>query len=62
MEDIEKSKSPENESAEKLAPIAGADEALMFLRREEHGIIVNIDEKQLLRKIDWMIMPVSFPS
>lgn len=61
MTDIEKTRSPEVENAEKsVAPIAGADAALQFLRREEvDGTIVDIDEKTLVRKIDWMVMPVS---
>ena len=61
MTDIEKTSSPEVGNVEKsLAPIAGADEALKFLRREEvDGTIVDIDEKKLVRKIDWMVMPVS---
>jgi len=61
MADIEKTTSPEIGNVEKpLAPISGADEALKFLRREEaDGTIIDIDEKKLVRKIDWMIMPVS---
>ena len=36
----------------------GADKALEFLRlRAESGTIVDIDEKKLVRKIDWMILP-----
>jgi hypothetical protein len=60
MEDIEKTMTPKVGDVEKpLAQIAGADEALKFLRREEeHGTLVEIDEKKLLRKIDWMVMPV----
>lgn len=62
MSDIEKTASPEAGNVDKqLAPIAGADEALNFLRRTEtHGVVVEIDEKTLVRKIDWMVMPVSF--
>lgn len=62
MEDIEKTTSTEVGGVEKpVAPIAGADEALKFLRREEeHGTLVEIDEKKLLRKINWMVMPVSY--
>ncbi|TVY44230.1 Thiamine pathway transporter [Lachnellula occidentalis] len=62
MTDIEKTSSPEIGNVEKsLAPIAGADAALKFLRREEvDGTIVDIDEKKLVRKIDWMVMPLMF--
>jgi len=61
MTDIEKTSSPEVGTVEKsLAPIVGADSALDFLRREEvDRSIVDIDEKKLVRKIDWMVMPVS---
>ncbi|TVY13479.1 putative transporter protein [Lachnellula arida] len=59
MTDIEKTRSPEVGNAEKsLSPIAEADAALKFLKREEvDGTIVDIDEKKLVRKIDWMVMP-----
>jgi hypothetical protein len=61
MEDIEKTRTPEVGDVENpVTLIAGADEALRFLRREEeHGTLVEINEKKLLRKIDWMVMPVS---
>jgi len=61
MADIEKIGSSRVGDPEKpTSPISGADEALKFLRREEeHGTLVEIDEKKLLRKIDWMVMPVS---
>jgi hypothetical protein len=36
--------------------IPAADSALTFLRREG-GDVVEIDEKKLLRKIDFMIIP-----
>ncbi|KAJ6110629.1 hypothetical protein N7486_002864 [Penicillium sp. IBT 16267x] len=35
-----------------------ADAALEFLHREDHGVVVDVDEKALVRKIDWMIMPL----
>ncbi|KAJ5524309.1 hypothetical protein N7513_009429 [Penicillium frequentans] len=35
-----------------------ADAALEFLHKEDNGVSVNIDEKLLVRKIDWMIMPL----
>ena len=38
------------------------DEALKFLRNETHeGVVVDLeDEKRLVRKIDWMIVPLMF--
>lgn len=35
-----------------------ADAALEFLRDEDTGIAVEVNEKALVRKIDWMIMPL----
>lgn len=35
-----------------------ADAALEFLRNEDTGVAVEVDEKTLVRKIDWMIMPL----
>ncbi|KAF4630248.1 hypothetical protein G7Y89_g7887 [Cudoniella acicularis] len=62
MTDIEKSSSPETgKSEQKTIPTAEADNALNFLRREEeHGVIEDIDEKKLLRKIDRMTIPLMF--
>ncbi|UPX15484.1 uncharacterized protein EKO05_0005930 [Ascochyta rabiei] len=40
-----------------------ADKALEFLRLNEdgeEGTVVSIDEKTLIRKIDWMIVPIMF--
>lgn len=37
------------------------DEALTFLRKEEVGDESQyVDERALLRKIDWMVMPLMF--
>ncbi|KAF2090099.1 allantoin permease [Saccharata proteae CBS 121410] len=36
----------------------GGDEALDFLRREAVGELTEIDENKLVRKIDWMIVPL----
>lgn len=57
MIDIEKTESPPPvEKGHIYDP--GADKALEFLRLQaESGSIVDIDEKKLLRKIDWMIIP-----
>ncbi|KAK5800686.1 hypothetical protein VI817_002898 [Penicillium citrinum] len=35
-----------------------ADAALEFLRDEETFDAIEVDEKTLVRKIDWMIMPL----
>ncbi|KAJ5962822.1 hypothetical protein N7501_007763 [Penicillium viridicatum] len=35
-----------------------ADAALEFLRTEDIAVITEVDEKALVRKIDWMIMPL----
>jgi hypothetical protein len=68
ISDIEKTASPapsENHHPEK-AISADADLALRFLRQDDdHTAAISISEKALLRKIDWMIMPVTslpFPS
>jgi len=43
----------------KTALAAGkADAALEFLHREDNAAFVDVDEKGLVRKIDWMIMPL----
>lgn len=44
---------------EKIA-LRQADSALAFLRNQEPGHTSNINEKQLLRKIDYLIMPILF--
>lgn len=42
-------------------PLQGADKALEFLRSEAiEGDVEQIDEKRLVRKIDFMIMPLMF--
>lgn len=63
MADIEKGVDEEIGDVQKKAmPTAETDDALKFLRRDdEHGAFEDIDEKVLLRKIDWMVMPVRFP-
>lgn len=43
---------------EKLAS-RQVDAALQFLRAEE-GEVINIDEKKLLRRINFMVMPLMF--
>lgn len=39
-------------------PEGKADAALEFLRDEDTAIVIDINEKTLVRKIDWMIMPL----
>lgn len=41
--------------------LKNADDALEFLRKEEIGDEGEyVDEKKLVRKIDWMVMPLMF--
>lgn len=41
--------------------VKDSDEALTFLRKEEVGDESQyVDEKALLSKIDWMVMPLMF--
>lgn len=54
-------------NADEKAPARGAykdaDKALEFLRvneESEEGTVVSIDEKTLVKKIDWMIVPIMF--
>ncbi|KAJ6021785.1 hypothetical protein N7540_007289, partial [Penicillium herquei] len=39
-------------------PIGKADAALEFLHQGDNAVAIEIDEKALVRKIDWMIMPL----
>jgi hypothetical protein len=41
-----------------LIATGNADAALEFLRSEDIAVITEVDEKALVRKIDWMIMPL----
>jgi hypothetical protein len=56
---IDEEKSSSSSSVEKgSATDLGADKALEFLRLQGQTVtFVDIDEKKLLRKIDWMIIP-----
>jgi hypothetical protein len=63
MSDIEK-KTPSSEMVNhdvqeegKVIDAPQVDEALKFLRNEQTGTLTELDEKKLLRKIDWMILP-----
>jgi len=60
--DIEKTASPAPSelAPEKPSLTADADAALGFLRQDGEFNPSNIDEKALVRKIDWMIMPLMF--
>jgi hypothetical protein len=41
--------------------VRNADAALDFLRHEGEGVEMTVkDEQELVRKIDWMIMPLMF--
>jgi hypothetical protein len=45
---------------EKLVDYKDVDAALSFLRANANVETSNIDEKKLMRKVDWMIMPLMF--
>lgn len=38
--------------------VGKVDAALEFLHGENNAIAIEVDEKALVRKIDWMIMPL----
>lgn len=70
MSDIEKKSSTDKTTLD-IAPASiekgsttpvGADAALGFLQQQlgENGNSVQVDEKKLLRKIDFMIVPLMF--
>jgi len=39
-------------------PVGKADAALEFLHDEDTAVATEVNEKALVRKIDWMIMPL----
>lgn len=46
---------------EKAILVTDADEALAFLRQHAAtGEVVDIDDKKLMRKVDWLLMPLMF--
>ena len=52
-----------DEKAPEKSAYRDVDKALEFLRfndEDEQGTVVAIDEKALVRKIDWMIVPIMF--
>src|SRR5690242_11244840 len=52
-----------DEEAPEKGAYKDADKALEFLRVNEdgeEGTVVSIDEKTLIKKIDWMIVPIMF--
>lgn len=52
-----------DEKAPEKSAYKDADKALEFLRineEGEEGTVVSIDEKTLVKKIDWMIVPIMF--
>jgi hypothetical protein len=52
-----------DEKAPEKRAYKNADRALEFLQRNEEsevGTVVVVDEKALVRKIDWMIVPIMF--
>ena len=63
--DIEEAKVPTTSNTdshdEKLISYEDADVALGFLREHaSSGEIDDVDDKKLMRKVDWMIMPLMF--
>lgn len=63
--DIEKKASPsistngcDVEATQGALPSGKVDAALEFLRKEGTAEMSELDEKKLVRKIDWMIMPL----
>jgi hypothetical protein len=46
------------ETKNEMIATGKADAALEFLRTEDIADITEVDEKALVRKIDWMIMPL----
>lgn len=48
-----------DKESQKLAS-KDVDGALAFLQNEADTNIVDVNEKQLLRKIDWLLMPLLF--
>lgn len=42
----------------KTLPTGKADAALEFLRDEDIAVVTEVNEKALVRRIDWMIMPL----
>lgn len=59
MSDMEKTISPELAPMDKKAVNASEDDKALAFLREQHatGTVVEINEKALLRKIDYMIVP-----
>jgi hypothetical protein len=57
MASVEKTVSP-SDAEKAIFSTPEADKALDFLRGQgDVGTVVDIDEKKLVRKIDWMIVP-----
>lgn len=47
---------------DKRESLVDVDAALEYLNNEDTTGMTAVDEKKLLRKIDWMIVPLDFPS
>lgn len=43
---------------DKRVNLIEVDAALEYLNREDTSVMSEIDEKKLVRKIDWMIVPL----
>lgn len=46
------------EATKRALPSGNVDAALEFLQTEGTAVMSALDEKKLVRKIDWMIMPL----
>lgn len=46
------------EATKRALPSGKVDAALEFLQTEGTAVMSDLDEKKLVRKIDWMIMPL----
>lgn len=58
---VERTVSVDVGAEKKIVGARDVDEALKFLEQNEHVVsIEDVDEKKLLRKIDWMLMPLMF--
>lgn len=49
---------PNLDVEEKRVELGDVDAALEYLNHEDTTLMTEVDEKKLLRKIDWMIVPL----
>ena len=46
------------DSRRPIVNVAEVDAALVYLKNEGTAVMTEMDEKKLVRKIDWMIVPL----